>query len=93
MRPSLRFLGLVVIGWAGVRAYTLGAVPGGSLSLVGPSEAKPAPPIVPTEFPPIAPVDDGGMPTPTPAAYPEPNAPQLVQTPPAQARPVAVPVY
>lgn len=53
MRPSLRFLGLCVAGWAGVRAYTMGVVPG--VSLVQPSEAKTAPPIVPTQFPPIEP--------------------------------------
>jgi len=90
VRPSLRFLGLVVIGWAGVRAYTVGAIPGGSLSLIGPSEAKPAPRIIPTEFPPIEPVQAPGAAV---AAYPEPYAPQAPQIVPVEARPVAVPVY
>jgi hypothetical protein len=91
MRPSLRFLALVTLGWAGVRAYTLGAVPGGSLHLIGRSEAKPAPPIVPTEFPPIAPVQGGdALP---PAAYADPYAAQAAPSVPVQVRPVSVPVY
>jgi hypothetical protein len=91
MRPSLRFLALVVIGWAGVRAYTSGALPGGSLSLIEPSEAKPAPPIVPTEFPPIEPVP-AAAPAPV-AAYPDYYPPQGAQALPVQVRPIAVPVY
>ena len=31
MRPSLRFLALAVVGWAGVRAATLGMLPGAEL--------------------------------------------------------------
>lgn len=89
MRPSLRFLALVTAGWAGVRAYELGALPGGSFSLIERSEAKTAPPMVPTEFPPIEPMQsaDAAPPITYPAAYP-------AQTlPPIQIRPVAVPVY
>jgi hypothetical protein len=55
MRPSLRFLALAVIGWAGIRAATLGALPGAEIFRVERSEAKP-PPIVATEFPPIEPL-------------------------------------
>jgi hypothetical protein len=55
MRPSLRFLGLVVFGWAGVRAATLGILPGAEIFQIAPSQAK-APPIVPTHFPEIEPV-------------------------------------
>jgi hypothetical protein len=55
MRPSLRFLALAVIGWAGIRAATLGALPGAEIFRVDRSEAKP-PPIIPTEFPPIEPI-------------------------------------
>ena len=51
MRPSLRFLALCAVGWAGVRAYSMGVLP--SASLIQPSEAKVVPPIVPTEFPQI----------------------------------------
>ena len=57
MRPSLRFLALAVIGWAGIRAATLGALPGAEMFKVERSEAKPPPPIVATQFPPIDPVD------------------------------------
>ena len=52
MRPSLRFLALAVVGWAGVRAATLGSLPGAELFRIDRSEAKP-PPIVPTQFPPV----------------------------------------
>ena len=55
MRPSLRFLAVAVVGWGGVRAATLGALPGTEMFSIERSEAKPAP-IVPTEFPPIDPV-------------------------------------
>ena len=43
MRPSLRFLALAVVGWAGVRAAILGKLPGAELLKVAPSAAK-APP-------------------------------------------------
>lgn len=55
MRPSLRFLTLAILGWAGLRAATLGTIPGASLFAIPPSEAKSPPPIPPTQFPPIAP--------------------------------------
>jgi hypothetical protein len=50
MRPSLRFLALAVLGWAGFRAATLGMIPAGFFS-IGRGEAKAPPPIVPTDFP------------------------------------------
>ena len=56
MRPSLRFLAIAVIGWAGVRAAALGVLPGAEMFRVERSEAK-VPPVVATEFPPIAPVE------------------------------------
>lgn len=55
MRPSLRFLAVAVIGWAGLRAATLGALPGAEIFRIDRSEAKP-PAIVPTQFPPIEPI-------------------------------------
>jgi hypothetical protein len=53
--PSLRFLGLAVIGWAGLRAATLSALPGAELFRIDQSEAK-APAIMATQFPPIEPL-------------------------------------
>lgn len=52
MRPSLRFLGLVMVGWVGMRSVMLGAIPGGEMFRL---KAAPAatPPIVATEFAPI----------------------------------------
>ena len=55
MRPSLRFLALAVFGWAAVRAWSLGALPGAELFEAEPSEAK-APPIAATQFPAIEPM-------------------------------------
>jgi hypothetical protein len=55
MRPSLRFLGLAVVGWAGLRAAAHGVLPGAEIFQIERSEAK-APPLVPTEFPPIEPI-------------------------------------
>lgn len=58
MRPSLRFLAIAMVGWAGVRVATLGAVPGGAVLpiLPGPRAVPQPSAIVPTEFPAIAPV-------------------------------------
>ena len=53
MRPSVRFLGLALIGWTGIRAMTLDAIPDAQLFNIAPSEAKSPPPIVATEFPPM----------------------------------------
>ena len=63
MSASLRFLAMAVIGWAGVRAATLGALPGTEGFTLGRAEAPPravaaandAPAIVPTEFDAIEP--------------------------------------
>lgn len=87
MRPSLRFLALALVGWAGIRAAALGVLPGAEMFSIERSEAKP-PPIVQTEFPPISPVE------PAPAfaagAMPYYAGPQGM---PFQVQPVAVPVY
>ena len=64
MRPSLRFLAIVAFGWAGVRAATLGVLPGAEIFRIDRSEAKP-PPIIPTEFPPIEPIAPASAEAPT----------------------------
>lgn len=56
MSPSLRFLTLALVAWAGVRAATLGIIPAGDLLSVQRSEAREPPPLVATEFPPIQPL-------------------------------------
>lgn len=62
MSAALRFLALAVVGWAGVRAATLGALPGTEAFTLGRNEAprlaatSDVPSIVPTEFPAIDPV-------------------------------------
>jgi hypothetical protein len=86
MRPSLRFLALAVFGWAGVRAATLGVLPGAELLKISPSAAR-TPPIVPTQFAPVEPVAAAAEPQPySPAAAAAPGG-----YPPVQ--PVMVPVY
>ena len=65
MRPSVRFLVLLVGTWAGVRASALGLIPGSDLFQISPSEAKSPPPIMPTQFAPIDPV----QPAPAEFAY------------------------
>jgi hypothetical protein len=55
VRPSIRFLALAVLGWAGFRAASLGVLPGADVFRVPPSEAK-TPSIVETQFPPLEPV-------------------------------------
>jgi hypothetical protein len=62
MSHSIRFLGLAILAWAGVRAVSLGMVPGMkalAFDLPSRSTAAPAsrlPAIQPTELPPIEPV-------------------------------------
>ena len=62
MSASLRFLVIAVVGWAGVRAATLGTLPGTEAFTLGRAEqvrvaaTSDVPAIVPTEFPPIDPV-------------------------------------
>jgi len=73
VKPSLRFLALAVFSWAGVRAATLGVLPGAELFRIERSEAKP-PLIVATQFPPIQPVV-------LPSDYPEPPLPPAMTVP------------
>jgi len=55
VRPSLRFLTLAVIGWAGVRAAMLDSLPGAELFRITPSAARVAP-IAATQFPSLDPL-------------------------------------
>lgn len=89
MRPSLRFLALIVVGWAGIRSAALGYLPGSEMFRIERSEAKSSPPpIVPTEFPPIEPA------VPLEASYAAAPAMEQAAAPyPVAMRPVAVPVY
>jgi hypothetical protein len=89
MRPSLRFLAIALIGWTGLRAATLGIIPGAEIFQIERSEAKP-PPIVPTQFPPIDPVQPAVAASaiaPYGVIYGQPYPISLA------VRPVALPVY
>ncbi|HEX8840529.1 MAG TPA: hypothetical protein VF750_08695 [Sphingomicrobium sp.] len=59
MRPSLRFLTVAVIGWAGVRAAALGALPGKDWFQFAPAPLH-AQPVAQTDFPEIEPVEPAG---------------------------------
>lgn len=82
MSASIRFLALAVIGWAGVRAATLGVLPGADMFTLRAKAATAPPPIVATQFAPIAPL--------TPLPYAQPG-PEIMRYP--VAVPVAVPYY
>lgn len=90
MRPSLRFLALTVLGWAGFRAATLGVLPGAEVFRVSRSEAQP-PPITPTEFPPIEPL--AAAPAGAAAGAFDPAAAAYAYPAPPAVRQVAIPVY
>lgn len=92
MRPSVRFLVLAVVGWAGVRAASLGMLPGAGLFTIERTEAR-TPAIAATQFPPIEPVATA---VPPPAPYPPADYGQYAQYayyPQQPARPMLVPVY
>jgi hypothetical protein len=88
VRPSLRFLLVAVIGWAGVRAASLGMIPGADMFSMKANNAQTPPaPVVATQFPEIEPI------------APAPEAPPPYQTAsmayPAQmqgAPPIVVPI-
>jgi len=69
LSAPVRFLALVVFGWAGVRAATLGIIPGAEVFRVDASQAHPAPGLIATEFPPLDPPPPAAEEV-YPAAYP-----------------------
>jgi hypothetical protein len=91
MRPSLRFLALALVGWAGVRTATLGALPGTEMFRIERSEAKPSA-IVPTQFPDIAPLEPAAAGT-AAAGYQTASLPPGMSYAPGVAPPLVVPVY
>jgi len=82
-------LALAMIGWAGIRAATLGALPGAEIFQINRSEAKPRP-VIATEFPPIEAIEPAvpgaALADFAPAATPYPQVVQSV-------RPVVIPIY
>jgi hypothetical protein len=84
MRPSLRFLAVAIVGWAGIRAATLGMVPGAEVFSIRPSAAKPSP-VMATQFPSIEPI--------APAPGTSPFQMAGVPYPMEAGRPLVIPVY
>ena len=56
MSPALRFLGLAMVGWVGLRAAMLGALPGGDLSSFDSARPAATPPVIETELTPPEPL-------------------------------------
>lgn len=87
MSAPVRFLALLVVGWAGVRAATLGYLPGFTVSHAKPAPESSLPPVAATQFPPLPPVEP---------ALADPWAAPIEQPylyPAAAAAPVPVPYY
>lgn len=84
MSAPVRFLALLVVGWAGVRAATLGMIPGVTVSYAKPLPRADPPPLVATEFPPLPPVD--------PAFAPDLAASSAVAFPVTAQMPMPMPV-
>jgi hypothetical protein len=90
MSASIRFLGFAVLAWAGVRAASLGLIPGtDSLSPAAAAATTPIPPLATTEFtpPPVMAPGPG-------AAYPPYASPHGAYPGyPPYPQPIAVPYY
>lgn len=91
MRPSLRFLTLVLAGWAGVRVAMLGGLPGSEMFTIERSEAKLSP-IIPTQVPDLPPVAPAAIMAAAPA-YPIAALPPGMSYTPGAVPPVVVPIY
>ena len=73
MSAPVRFLALLVVGWAGVRAATLGMIPGFTVSYAKPLPRSEPPPVIATEFaalPPVEPAFAQELAGSSPFAYP-----------------------
>lgn len=90
MSAPVRFLFVAVAGWALFRGATAGMLPGVEAFTVARAEAAPPPPIVPTQFPPIAP--PAPHPASAPGYIPYPSYPLYGAYPP-QPEYAAVPTY
>jgi hypothetical protein len=89
VRPSLRFLAVAVVGWAGIRAATLGMVPGAEIFAPRPRAADPSP-VMATQFAPIEPIGPAPVaPPPLQAA----SVPYYPNYPAGPMPPVVVPIY
>lgn len=85
MSAAVRCLTLLILGWAGARAATLGALPGAELFELGRGEARPAP--TAHNFPPLEPA------IPVEASWPAPTSMQSVMPAALPFRPTPVPFY
>lgn len=85
MSAAVRCLAVVLVGWAGARAATIGALPGAELFELRPSEARPATPAA--TFPPLEPaVPLDRQWAAMPISHPAPTSTPVIQ-------PVPLPYY
>ncbi|MEA1072502.1 hypothetical protein [Sphingomonas sp. LY160] len=92
MSPSTRFLGVVLLGWVGIRAISLGLFPAKAFAESTGLAAPSLPSIVPSQLPPI----DAVAPPPMAYAAPAPVQPIIMPYPvylPAAAPRQSAPVY
>lgn len=96
MSAPVRFLFVAVAGWVVLRGMTAEILPGADAFPIARAEAAP-PPIVPTQFPAIAPVQPQLPPMPEYAGYPGypayPPSPAYAGYPPPPPRYLPAPVY
>jgi len=73
MSNSIRFLGLAIVGWAAIRAVSLGLIPGTQALAFDAQAAQPPQPLLPairpTALPPIEPVAPAYQPPPVAMGY------------------------
>ena len=93
MSAPVRFLAFIVVGWVGVRAMTVGALPGFTFSYAKPAEAHGLPPIVATRFAPIPPLETAPPAYPSAAYAPYPPYVVYAAYPPARSRAVVYAPY
>ena len=85
MKPSLRFLAVALVGWAGFRVATLGSLPGAELFAVKRPAAEPRA-MMATQFPAITPIAPAPI---LPPSLQAAAAPVAISPP----QPLVIPVY
>ena len=92
MSKSIRFLGIAMLCWAGVRAVSLGMVPGMDALAFDVGAARRRPPPLPALQPSLLPMIEPLEPSPQIGAYGQIGASQAIPYPAVQPYPIYVPV-
>jgi hypothetical protein len=86
LSAPVRFLAVLVVAWGGIRAATLGFIPGFTVGYAKPAPEAP-PPIAATIFPPLPPVEAAALPDRQPEQWAAPWADQSAAQPQAYSAP------